>query len=65
MDLALNNLQRLVYVYIGLVGWAFGNGTGDWCSIPDRVKLKNQKILLDADLLKIQYYKVGIKSKVE
>ena len=43
----------------------FANGPGDWSSIPGRVISKIQKIALDTNLLKIQYYKVRIKSKVE
>ena len=34
-------------------------------SIPGRVILKSQKIVLDASLLNTQYYKVSIKGKVE
>ena len=34
-------------------------------SIPGRVIPKTQKIVLDAALLKTQYYKVQIKGKVE
>ena len=35
------------------------------CSIPGRVIPKTQKMVLDASLLNIQQYKVGIKGKVE
>ena len=34
-------------------------------SIPGRVIPKTQKMVLDAALLNTQYYKVGIKGKVE
>ena len=43
----------------------FTNGPGDLDSIPGRAILKTQKVALDAILLNIQYYKVGIKGKVE
>ena len=38
---------------------------GDWGSVPGRVILKTQKMVLDAALLKNQYYKVRIQGKVE
>ena len=34
------------------------NGQGDWGSIPGRVMLKIQKMLLNASLLNTQHYKV-------
>ena len=43
----------------------FANGPGDLGSIPGRVIPKTSKIVLDAFLLNIQQYKVGIKGKVE
>ena len=43
----------------------FTNGPGDRGSIPGRVTPKTQKMVLDAALLNTQYYKVGIKGKVE
>ena len=43
----------------------FANGPGDLGSIPGRVIPKTQKMVLDATLLNIQHYKVGIKGKVE
>ena len=43
----------------------FDNGLGDRVPIPGQIILKTQKIVLDASLLNIQHYKVGIKSKVE
>ena len=43
----------------------FINGLGDWGSIPGRVILKTQKMVLDTTLLSIQHYKVSIKGKVE
>ena len=51
---------------IGLMSRVFDNGPGDRDSIPDRVIPKTQKkMVLDATLLSIQHYKVGIKGKVE
>ena len=43
----------------------FANGTGDQGSIPGRVILKTQKMVLDASLLNTQHYKVRIKGEVE
>ena len=43
----------------------FANGPGDLGSIPGRVILKTQKMVLDASLLSTQHYKVRIKGKVE
>ena len=43
----------------------FTNGYGEWGSFPGRIIPKTQKMLLDAPLLNIQHYKVGIKGKVE
>ena len=43
----------------------FAGGSGDWGLIPGRVILKSQKLVLDAALYNTQYYKVGIKGKVE
>ena len=43
----------------------FTNGPEDRGSIPGRVIPKTQKMVLDAALLKIQHYKVKIKSKVK
>ena len=43
----------------------FTNGPGDQGSIPSRVILKTQKMVLDAVLLSTQHDKVRIKSKVE
>ena len=40
-------------------------GLEDRGSIPGRVILKTQKIVLDAALLNTQYYKVRIKGKVD
>ena len=50
---------------IGLMSRVFTNGLGDQGSIPGRVLLKTQKMLLDAALLNTQQYKVRIKGKVE
>ena len=41
------------------------NGPGDWGSIPGWVIPKTQKMVLNTALLSTQYYKVGIKGKVE
>ena len=43
----------------------FANGTGDQGSFPGRVILQTQKMVLGADMLSIQHYKVRIKGKVE
>ena len=41
------------------------NGPGELGSIPGRVRLKTQKMVLDASLLNTQHYKVKTNSKVE
>ena len=43
----------------------FANGPGDRGSVPGRVILKTQKMVLGVALLNIQYYMVRIKGKVE
>ena len=43
----------------------FANGPGDQGSIPAWVIPKTQKMVLDAALLNIQYYKVMINGKVK
>ena len=43
----------------------FTNGPGDQGSIPGRVILKTQKMVLDAIFLNTWHYKVRIKGKVE
>ena len=43
----------------------FANGPEDLGSIPGRVIPKTLKMVLDVSLLNTQYYKVGIKGKVE
>ena len=45
------------------MSWAFANGPGDRGSIPTRVIPKTQKVVLNAALLNIQYYKVQIKEQ--
>ena len=50
---------------MGRMSRAFANGPGDQGSIPGRVLLKTQEIVLDAALLSTQHYKVSIKGKVE
>ena len=47
------------------MGRVFANGPVEWCSIPDQVIPKTQKMALHNDLFNIQYYKVWIKGKVE
>ena len=42
----------------------FASGPEDLGSIPGRVLLKTQKMVLDSSLLNTQYYKVRIKGKV-
>ena len=43
----------------------FAYGPGDLGSIPGRVIPKTLKMVLDASLFNTQYYRVGIKGKVE
>ena len=50
---------------IGLMSRVIANGPADWGSIPGRVILKTQKMVLDVALLNNHHYKVRIKSKVE
>ena len=50
---------------IGLMSRVFANGPGDRYSIPSRVLPKSQEMVLDADLVNTQHYKVRIKGKVE
>ena len=47
------------------IGRVFADDPGDRGSIPGRVILKTQKMILDVVLLSTQHYKVRIKSKVE
>ena len=42
----------------------FASGQGDLGSIPGRVTLKTQKMLLDAFLCNTQHYNVRIKCKI-
>ena len=56
----------LKYTYnppFGIIVRVFGNGLGDWGSIPGQELPKTQKMVLDAFLLNTQYYKVWIKGK--
>ena len=50
---------------IGMMVRVFANDPTDLGSIPCRVILKTQKMVLDASLLNTQHYKVRIKGKVE
>ena len=43
----------------------FANGLGDQGSVPGQVISETQKMVLDADLLNTQHYKIRIKDKVE
>ena len=47
------------------MSWVFVIGPGDLGSLPGRVILKTQKMVLDAALLNTQHYKVMFKGKVE
>ena len=47
---------------LSLVSRVFTNGLGDQGSIPGRVILKTQKMVLDASLLYTQHYKVRIRN---
>ena len=49
----------------GFMLLVFANGPGDVGSIPGRVKLKSQKMVLGTSWLNSQHYKVRIKGKVE
>ena len=49
---------------IGLMSRVSVNGPGDRVSIPGRVIIKTQIIVLDSDLLNTQHHKVRIKGKV-
>ena len=66
VDMPLNKEIKLILIYPGY-WWprGFVNGPEDQSSIPGRVIPKPQKIVLDAALLNTQYYKLGIKGKVE
>ena len=54
-----------IYQAIGLISGVFGNGPEDQGSIPGRVIPKTQKMVLNAFLLNIQYYKARIKGKMK
>ena len=58
-------LEDSWYRAIGLMSKVFVIGLGDRGSIPGRVILKTQKLVLDVALLNTQHYKVRIKSKME
>ena len=64
----LIHVVAIIFIYnraIGLMSSVFANGPGDRGLIPGRVIPKTQKMVLDADLLSTQHYKVRIKDKVE
>ena len=50
---------------ISLVSREFGNGPGDWGSIPGWDTPKTQKMVLYISLLNTQHYKECIKGNVE
>ena len=52
-------------ILTGQLGRVFANGPGYLGSIPGHVIPKTLKMVLDASLLNVQQYKVGIKGKVE
>ena len=54
-----------ICLFVGLMSRVFANDPGDRGSIPGRVILKTQKMVLDAALLNTQHYKLRIKGKVE
>ena len=58
-------LSQFILLDIGMMVRVFANGPRDLGSIPGRDIPKTQKMVLDASLLNIQHYKVGIKGKVE
>ena len=58
-------LLSLFIYFFCLMNRVFGNGLGDWSSIPGRVIPKTEKMVLDAALLNTQHYKVKIMGKVE
>ena len=51
--------------FFGLMSRVFASGPRDRGSILGQVTPKTQKTVLDAALLNTQYYKVGIKGKVD
>ena len=54
----------IIYIYIYIyIRRVFANGPGDRGSLPGRVILNTQKMVLDAPLLNTQHYKVQIKVK--
>ena len=61
----ITNIHVCVYIYIGLMSRAFANGPEDRGSIPGRLIPKTQKMVLYANLLYTQHYKIRIKGKVD
>ena len=57
------NFTLLTYIYTGhcIMVRVFANGPGDLGSIPGRVILKTQKMVLNAIFLNTQHYKVRLK----
>ena len=58
-------IMHITYWAIGLMNRVFANGSGDRGSIPGSIIPKTQKMVLDANLLNTQHYKMMIKGKVE
>ena len=55
-------IMELAHIEDGIMAIVFTNGSRDRGSIPDRV-IPKKKMVLDADLLNTQHYKVRIKGK--
>ena len=58
-------LDNFYHWTIGLMSRVLASGQGDQGSILGWVIPKTQKIVLDANLLNAQHYKVGVKDKVK
>ena len=57
------NVIMMIIRVSGRMSNVFANG--DLGSVPGQVILKTQKMVLDAALIHIQYYKVRVKGKLE
>ena len=62
---SIGSLKSAIKQTIGLMSREFTNGLGDRVLILGQVIPKTQKMVLDVALLNTQYYKVGIKDKME